>query len=302
MARQQSNTDLAGSLAATLTPALPKAREMSFRGGQNSGLFDVGALYAEALEEVLRRTRSDVRLAPLTRAAQPTWPRSPSLPRRPSWPRSAGWGEPVVSFDLDEDVPVELGNAVEARPSRGIGWFGVAVAWLATVTMGASIATTLPGHALTRLRLPASVLPAPPAPPAPPAAASPWSPSVAPLPMAAVTGVSVSSPSPTVVPLTLVISAPAMAAPALASPHVATKHLAAHPAAPPPAAHARSPLPASPVASAVAPPPSATGTAHPVAPTAPSRATSSPPAVSTAGMSLDELIRHEVQAESAKHH
>jgi hypothetical protein len=299
MARQQSNTDLAGSLAATLTPALPRSREISFRGGQNSGLFDVGALYAEALDEVLRRTRSDVRLAPLTRAAQPTWPRSPTGPRRPT---RGGWGEPVVSFDLDADVPVELGNAVEARPSRGIGWFGVAVAWLATVTMGASIATTLPGHALTRLHLPVSVLPTPPAPPAPPVAASPWSPSVAPSPMAAMTGVSVSSPSPTVVPLTLVVSAPAMAAPPVAAPHLATKHLA-HPAAPAPVAHARSPLPASsPVASTVATPPPATGAAHPAAPTAPSRATSSPPAVSTAGMSLDELIRHEVQAESAKHH
>jgi hypothetical protein len=38
--------------------------------------------------------------------------------------------------------------------------------------------------------------------------------------------------------------------------------------------------------------PSRTGSATPAAPTS----------ASTAGMSLDELIRHEVQMESAKHH
>ncbi len=289
MARQQSNTELAGSLAATLTPALPKTREMSFRGAQNSGLFDVGALYAEAIDEVLRRTRSDVRLAPLTRAAQPTWP------------RAGGWSEPVVSFDFDAAVPIEFTNKVAARSSRGIGWFGVAVAWLATVTMGASIATTLPGHSLTRLRLPASVLPAPPS---PPPAASPSNSPVAPVPVAAVANASPSSPGPTVVPLALVVAAPAVAALAVSaplspSPHVVTKRPARQTATPP-LVHARTTLPAaSPVASPVASPPSSPVVPHPAAP---SRATpASPPAVSTAGMSLDELIRHEVQAESAKH-
>jgi hypothetical protein len=40
-----------------------------------------------------------------------------------------------------------------------------------------------------------------------------------------------------------------------------------------------------------------TAPSRPVSPTAPA-----PTSVSTAGMSLDELIRHEVQVESARHH
>jgi hypothetical protein len=281
MARQQSNTDLAGSLAATLTPRIPQAREMSFRAAQNSGLFDVGALYAEALDEVLRRTRSDVRLAPLARAAQPTWP------------RAAGWSEPVVSFDFDAAVPVAFTRGVAARSSRGIGWFGVAVAWLATVTMGASLATTLPGHALTHPKGAGWVVPATPA--APPAV-SPSTLPVAPVPVAALPAVSASSlATTTVAPPALALAAPASAAPQAVSPHVSTKRLAPKVGSPP-AAHGRSIAAASP---AVAAAPPAIVAAHPAAP---ARATpASPPPASTAGMSLDDLIRHEVQAESAKH-
>src|ERR1700722_2707912 len=70
MARQQSNSELAGSLAATLTPSVPRVSAQRFRANQNSGLFDMSALYAETLDDVLRRTRSDARLAPLARAAR----------------------------------------------------------------------------------------------------------------------------------------------------------------------------------------------------------------------------------------
>lgn len=280
MARQQSNIDLAGSLAATLTPRIPQAREMPFRTGQNSGLFDVGALYAEVLDEVVRRTQSDVRLAPLTRAAQPTWP------------RAAGWSEPVVSFDFDAAAPIELTRRVAARPSRGIGWFGVAVAWLATVTMGASMATTLPGHALTHGKVAAWVVPAAPA---TPPAVLPSSLPVAPvMPVADLPAVSASLPATTAAPPALAAVAPASAAPHSISPRVSTKHLAPKPANPP-AGHARSIAPASaPVAAAS----TAIGAARPAAP---ARATPAPAPASTAGMSLDDLIRHEVQAESAKH-
>jgi hypothetical protein len=280
MARQQSNIDLAGSLAATLTPRIPQTREMPFRTGQNSGLFDVGALYAQALDEVVRRTRSDVRLAPLTRAAQPTWP------------RAGGWSEPVVSFDFDAAVPIEFTNKVAARSSRGIGWFGVAVAWLATVTMGASMATTLPGHALTHGKVAGWVVPA--APETPPAV-SPSSLPVAPVPVVALPAVSMISPATTIAVPTPAFAAPTRAAPQAVSPHVSTKRLAPK-VGNPPAGHSHSVATAS---SAVAAAPTAIGAAHPAAPARATPATPTP--ASTAGMSLDDLIRHEVQAESAKH-
>ncbi len=266
MTRQQSSSDLAGSLAATLTPRVPQASARTLRATQNSGLFDVGALYAEAFQQVARRARTDPRLAmPLARSAQATWP------------AAARWPRPALSYPLEPEPSFEYRD-VAARPTRGLGWFGVAVAWLATVTTAALIATSLPAHAPTHVRaLPVAVAPVAPiitsaAPPALPAPEPPV-PEVVPsaLPVAAL---SVAPPAVRPAPKKMVL-APKVAAPA------------------PPRVH---PAPPAPVVAAAAP-------AAPV--TAPRAAASSRPApvapASTAGMSLDELIRHEVQLESGKH-
>jgi hypothetical protein len=291
MARQQSSSELAGSLAATLTPRVAATSTRLSRASQDSGLFDVRALYAETLDEVMRRTRSDARRVSLARAGQPTRP-----------PTTA-WSPPARAFAPAVAAPFAFTRPPEVLRSRGLGWFGVVVAWLATVTLGASIATTLPGHALTRLRLGPSSTTATTSPQVPPLA------TVAP-PVSAVAAVSPAmvNPPPLVAPAAspAFSAAPsAWAAPARA---IASQPDAAHvsPKKLPPkgvaqVAHAR---PAAPVASTSAAPATSAIAAAPRAP-APSRPASvtAPTAtnVSTAGMSLDELIRHEVQVESAKH-
>jgi hypothetical protein len=297
MARQQSSSELAGSLAATLTPSAPRASEPPphVSEDENSGLFDVGALYAETFNEVMRRARSDARLGSLVRAALP------------AAPAAARWSRPAPAFEPPPStwpVPIELTIPVEAPRSRGLGWFGVAVAWLATVTMGASIATTVPGHALTRLRTGVPVTAVATSAPHSQAGSLPTAPlpvtagAVMPAPVmpAVVMPVPVAPvPSPALAPLAMASSERPIAAQADA-PRVSTKKVL--PRAVTSVAHAR---PAAPSASAATAPPSPAIAAAP-RPTAPSRPAPAPTSASTAGMSLDELIRHEVQVESAKHH
>jgi hypothetical protein len=297
MTRQQSNMDLAGSLAATLTPRVTRADSQPVRASQNSGLFDVGALYAEAFQQVALRTRSDPRLRmPLARAAQATWP------------ATTRWPQPVLSYAPDPEIPIDPVEAFSYRP-RGLGWFGIAVAWLATITTSALIATTLPAHAPTHARALAAVaavlatpaaasVASPPRPPTPPVAAAAPQPEVPTIPISAIPMVSfaaaprptvsfAAAPRPTAVP-----SAPAPAAPPAV--HVAPRKVTPRVAAPQAAAR---PAPA-PVAAA--PPAPATSAPHvAAAPVKPVQAAPAP--ASTAGMSLDDLIRREVQAESAKH-
>jgi hypothetical protein len=279
MARQQSNLDLAGSLAATLTPRAPPATAQPFRASQNSGLFDVGALYAQAFQQVASRTRSDPRLKmPLVRAAQAAWP----VVAQPAWPVAQHWPQPELSYALEGEEPIEVAEI--AHRSRGLGWFGVAVAWLATVTTSALIATTLPAHAPTHVRaLPVAAVAAPSPPANAPTVATP--PIVAPAPLPAIPTVPLSA-----IPVAMVQAAPAPAAAAPASPaHVAPKKVSPRGAAAT-TAHAH---PAAPSAALAAP-------AVPAPPRA--SAPSKPAPASTAGMSLDDLIRREVQAESGKHH
>jgi hypothetical protein len=297
MARQQSSSELAGSLAATLTASAPRASEPPphIRKNENSGLFDVGALYAETFNEVMRRARSDARLGSLVRAA------------RPAARAAARWPRPAPAFEPPHvaAVPIEVTIPVEGPRSRGLGWFGVAVAWLATVTMGASIATTVPGHALTRLRagVPAPAVPTPaphsqagslPTAPLPVTAAAVMPAPVLPAVVMPAPIAPVASPSPALTPPAMAWSERPIAAQA-DSPRVSAKKVL--PRAVTPVAHAR---PAAPSASAATAPPAPVIAAAP-RPTAPSRPASAPTSASTAGMSLDELIRHEVQAESAKH-
>jgi hypothetical protein len=290
MARQQSNIDLAGSLAATLTPRAPQGAQ-PLRASQNSGLFDVSALYAEAFQQVASRTRSDPRLRlPLARAAQaarpvaaqPAWP----VAAQPAWPVAEQWPHPMLSYALEGEDPIEY--AATSHRSRGVGWFGVAVAWLATVTTSALIATTLPAHAPTHAR----ALPAVVAAPAPPPVAT--APTLASPPVVAAASLPVIPTVPLSAIPVVAAPAPAAAAPAPLA-HVAPKK-ALPKAVAPPAPHAR-PAPAA----AVVPAPVATPP-RVAAPSKPAAAPAAPAPASTAGMSLDDLIRREVQAESAKHH
>ena len=124
MARQDSNSELAGQLAASLTPRVDHVLTAP-RQAQNSGLFDVGALYAEAFAQVAQRARVQAQRLPLPRSAQTTWPRATTVHEQPTL--TERW----------IDLPIAFGESVEAPRSRGLGWFGVAVAWLATVTTGA---------------------------------------------------------------------------------------------------------------------------------------------------------------------
>lgn len=57
MARQESETQLAGQLAASLTPRISHV-PLQQRGDQNSGLFDIGAMYAASVEQVMRRAQA----------------------------------------------------------------------------------------------------------------------------------------------------------------------------------------------------------------------------------------------------
>ena len=124
MTRQDSNSELAGNLGASLTPRVDHV-PLPLRGVQSSGLFDVGALYAEALDQVMARAAAQTRLLPLARAAQVT------LPRAAPWP--------AHELSVDFDVPIDFARAYAPR-SLGLGWFGVAIAWLATVTTAALVA------------------------------------------------------------------------------------------------------------------------------------------------------------------
>jgi hypothetical protein len=336
MARQQSSSELAGTLAATLTPSVPHVSAQRFRANQNSGLFDVGALYAETLDDVLRRTRADARLAPLARAAREPSIAShardaqslgriaqpfgrPALPfarsAEPAWPLATRGPQPVLWIDVEaEAVPIEFIDFAAAPRPRGLGWYGVAVAWLATITTAAMIAISLPGHVVTHAR--AGLIPIVAATPAP----TSTPPVTASAPVLAM--------SPPVVPAAVPVwSLPvAAAAPALSPPGVSAStwpasapprpvvHTSAPPGsmiistkrtAPRPAPGKSAGVNSAPLAVRAGPVQVTAAMSSPSAPAIAAAPRPSPPAKaappSTAGMSLDELIRHEVQVESAKH-
>jgi hypothetical protein len=280
MARQDTNSDLAGRLGASLTPRVTRSGVPS-RREQNSGLFDMGALYTEALDQVMHRARNEVHLAPLARSSRLPWaPASPWPVERslPQFPRA-------LAPELEMDVPVEFASAFEAPRSRGLGWFGVAVAWLATVTISAILAMSVPAHAFpsSRVRVVAATTPVVAAPPG-----------LAAAPAAAWTAVPVALAAPAIpVAAALPVASPPPAPIATVAPRRVMRPTPA-PATLAPVAHARpaAPVPQATAVVAAPPPPQP-------APEKPRVAPAVPPA-STTGMSLEDLIRHEVQAESGK--
>jgi hypothetical protein len=294
MTRHDSDSDLAGRLGAQLTPPVPHiiARH---RGEESSGFFDLAAMQAADLEQVMLRAQDSHHLRRAIAARSIA---------RPSSVSPLAWSEPEIRW-LPEPQPRRLDLMVDDTAGhargRGVGWFGIAVAWLATTTTGALIATTVPAHVAARVRV---------APPVATVTASPSSPATtnsalhAPLaiPTPAVTAQAWTVVSPSEAPATPVLGA--------AGVPTATAHRRA-PAAPRPAAiqGADAPLTIRPTAaprtSAAAATPAAvaeTGAPKsapaPSTPAAPGTAASPPP---PAGTSLEDLIRREVAAESKRH-
>jgi hypothetical protein len=259
MTTQDSESELAGRLGASLTPRVPRITVQQ-RGEQNSGLFDVGALYAASVEQVMRRAR--VAQPPVFGIAGVAQPAPVALPS--TWGATAARVQRVQVEEIDIDL--FLGR------SRGVGWFGVAVAWLATTALGATIATTVPAHTVARGHAPALVVAA-------------TAPAVAP---------------PTAV-MALAAPPPAVSAPVAETPSVA---VAVAPAVAAKKAmtvtHARTRPVAASVAADVTPTPQPQKAASVEAPPQPKAAVaSSPPAAG--GASLEELMRRAVEADAKKH-
>jgi hypothetical protein len=274
MARFDLESSLKATLAASLTPSAPRITA-EHRDEQSSGIVDVGALYAASLEHVMQRARRELPASLRgTRALRPA-------------PFAPPWTTPELELD-DADLLVEFDGIPGLRAARGVGWFGVAVAWLMTATMGAIVATTLPAHvgshALSRTLARAAISPATPtaAPPAP-APATPWTA----IPTATPTATATPTPTATATPT---IQAPAAPRAVTARPISAAPHLVARPVpVQAPASTAPAQAPASKTVAAAAP-------SAPAVPVAPAAAA----APASTNVDLDELIRRAVKAEATK--
>jgi hypothetical protein len=121
MTGHDSDSELAGKMAASLTP--PVVHVPLQRGAQNSGLFDLDALYTMHVEEI----------------------RLPALPLPPALRRAP---RPQVVEALLHEAPL-VPSAARVQP---IGWFAVFIAWLATITLAGVVTTQLPGHVAVRAR------------------------------------------------------------------------------------------------------------------------------------------------------
>ena len=126
MTTQDSDSEITGKVAASLTPPVVHAR--AARGEQSSGFFDLDTLYAIHVEQV---RPPPIRLPPPLPVVRPV--------RRPA--------PLAVPFELH---PVATRRAPRPQP---IGWFAVFVTWLATTTLATLAATQIPAHGTTHARL-----------------------------------------------------------------------------------------------------------------------------------------------------
>ncbi len=253
MTFQDSDSDLAARLGASLTPPAPRARRVHLpRDEQSSGFFDLDALYTMYPEQA--------RPAP-----------SPVMVPRRSRPRP-------LAVETSE---VQPRRATRPKP---IGWFAVLVTWLATTTLGSLAATQVPGHVHLRTRT--VVAPAP-------GAIAPATSVATPVPAAP--AASASAAMPPAVPSS---SENVISVDQLPVAGAALAHAHPHPLAAPRVRHL-APRPARLAQPAPAPVNEAEEAPSPAPPPLPVAKT---PPVSTANMSLDELIRHEVAAEQKRVH
>jgi hypothetical protein len=194
MTTNDSESELAGKLGASLTPRVPRITTQH-RGEQSSGLFDLGALYAASVDQVMKRARTVREQPPVVGIAEIAPPVSES-PLAP-WPGAlVGQQAAVADFEADAESEPRL-------RARGIGWFGIVVAWFAVAGIGAVVATMLPAHTFARGRapVPAAVAVAPVAVTAPPPTLPTSLPStVSPVPAAAKPIAATPEPAPAIPP------------------------------------------------------------------------------------------------------
>jgi hypothetical protein len=284
--RQESETELAGKLAASLTPRIQQL-PLQQRGEQNSGLFDIGAMYAASVEQVMRRAQKARQpvfgIASDPRVGAPS-PFSPPVEVRREEPRYTD--APVEEYE-EVDLAAEYLVIPGLRPRGHVGGFAVAVAWLATATLAAGVATMVPAHGLKR--------------------------EVAPV------VASISAPAPATTTTTATTTATATTPATTTTTTTTTATLAANLGAQPPKAHTASPTRPHPIAHLAADAPAASPPPVAKAPSSPSldtatanapapKATAPKPAVAAAapapaagGGSLEDLIRQAVAADAKKH-
>ena len=260
MANHLSRRDLSSALGA-LTPAAPNPGASGGRSSQNSGLFDLGALYADELERAIQRARGARRAPPPLRVTDLLHPLAAS---------PVGTAR-VWDIGVD-DASVEM-VALPPRGARAGAWFGVAVTWMATTTLGFLVATAVPAHvhrtAAAAIAISAPAVVATPPPPASVPATAPVAPIVQPQ--------AASTTGPKVISLEdLPVAGPAST----------TK--VAHP-------HHSSGIAAVPAAVAVA-------QVRPTVADAPPPPAKAAPPKQTGPMSLDDMIRHAVAAEQKQKH
>jgi hypothetical protein len=295
MTRQDSDSDLAGKLGAQLTPPVPHVIARH-RGEQSSGFFDLAAMQAADLEQIMLRAQ-----------ASPHLPRAMGLPNSkarsiPGAPLA--WPEPEIEW-VPESHPRLLNLVVDDAPRyyarvRGVGWFGVAVAWLATMTTGVLIATTVPAHVAARAHVAAPVA-AVLAPPGTHATSTSAPPALLATPTSAVTAQGWTVVSAPETPATPPSNAPSvLAGTPHRRPHATPRPAIVQSTDTPPTAQPAAPK----TGAAPATPPAAVAEASapkaavvPAMPAAPPTAASPP----SAGTSLEDLIRREVAAESKRH-
>ncbi len=302
--RQESDTELAGQLAASLTPRIQAMRPMPLqqRGEQNSGLFDIGAMYAASVEQVMRRAQRARKPAMGVVAAPPSIAAPYVAQAAQAQHGYAEYAREPAEVYEDVDLAGEYVVIAGLPRSGRIGRFAVAVAWLATATLAAAISTLVPAHGLKKEVAPlvAAPAPAPVIAPSPEPAIATVSLSALPSagPTAAIAPIAAAAPTPAT-PTVTAASAPA------ANPNVTASLPHPRPAAPAhprAAAHASAAdaAPASVAKGAAASPADSPPATLKVAPTKPAAAAA--PAAPASGGSLEDLIRQAVAAEAKKPH
>ena len=167
-ARGESGGDADAERPARERPALPGQPELGAlrhgrslrrdarrRAAQNAGGRAPGAARSSRARAVRHLARSSRAVARARRAAVRATRAALRPERGAGWPLAMRAPQPVLWIDVEaEAVPIEFIDFAAAPRPRGLGWYGVAVAWLATVTTAAMIAISCRGtSSRTRVRV-----------------------------------------------------------------------------------------------------------------------------------------------------
>jgi hypothetical protein len=118
-----------------LTPPAPVLRRAT-PNAQNSGAFDLGAIYASVVLKSVQRAYHASR-QPRPRPSPPPLPLQPQV-------QSRTVPDPIISVD-DADVEIVL-EAPPARSARVLTWLGVGVTWLTTTALAFLVGASLSAH------------------------------------------------------------------------------------------------------------------------------------------------------------